>query len=258
MARMNRLTKLIKAAQSNDVANTFVRDLETVIEKESIRKGLPTPSYKPSGIGGCMRLMYYHITQEQPDGGGMDANLAGMCESGTDRHERIQNYVMMMKKHNIECEWVDVGEYLKEHPVEGTTVIENKGNETKCFNSVYNLRFLCDGIIKYRGEYFILEIKTESTFKHNHDDAFEKHKKQATCYSASLGIDKVIFLYENRDSCGKKAFLVEITELMKKNLHDTIRSCDLCVETKTVPPRCEDRNECIYCDYKNACRRDGK
>lgn len=121
-----------------------------------------------------------------------------------------------MSKHDINCEWLDVGEYLKENKVTDPQVISKIGNETKLYSKKYNMRFMCDGLIKYNGEYYIVEIKTESTHKFNrHTDAWADHKLQATCYSMTIGVPKVIFIYEDRDNCTKKGYLVEITELMK-------------------------------------------
>lgn len=50
------------------------------------------------------------------------------------------------------------------------------------------MRFMCDGLIQYNGEHYIIEIKTESTHKFNrHQEPWPSHKLQATCYAMTIG-----------------------------------------------------------------------
>lgn len=255
--KMKGLSALIKASK-NDESKMFLDDLIFTIQEDNRSDYVPTKAYKPSGISGCERALYYMMNGVTPDGAGSDACLCGICESGTARHEDLQNYVMKMKNWGIDCEWVDVAQYLKDMPSknlsEFTDVIKQQGNETKCFNSKMNMRFLCDGIIKYKNEYYILEIKTETAMKFGHTDAHPEHKKQATCYSLALGIDKVIFLYENRDNCTKDAFLVKISDEMKNNVLKIISRVDKAVAEKCVPMKTSVSKNCQYCDYRKTCK----
>ena len=182
----------------------------------------------------------------------------GICESGTARHEMLQNYVMKMKDAGFDWEWIDPAKYVEEKNVPNMKLISHNGNEVKFFNSRYNMRFLCDGIVRLGDRYFILEIKTESCFKFDrHDDAWNPHKLQATCYSLCFGIDEVIFLYENRDVCSKKAFLVTVTDEMKEAVEDKIAEIDKAISEGYVPLKEETTSNCQYCDYRRQCRRDG-
>lgn len=254
MAKLSGVAKLIKASQSASPDVSFLNELIRTIELSDEQR-IPSKAYKPSSLGGCMRGMYFQMTETPLDGTPTEYTLIGICESGTDRHDKIQNYVASMKAHGFDCEWVDVEEYVKGFKPEGTTVISKSGMETKCFNEVFNLRFLCDGIIKYKGEYYILEIKTESTYKYNsHDAPYADHKVQATCYSMAFGINKVIFLYENRDNTSKKTYLVEITDEMKQKVADKIFTCDEFVKKLQAPPKTDNVKDCQYCNYKKACR----
>jgi CRISPR/Cas system-associated exonuclease Cas4 (RecB family) len=120
------------------------------------------------------------------------------------------------------------------------------------------MRFLCDGLIRYKGELFVLEIKTESTHKYDrHQDPWPEHIIQATCYAMNLQVYKVLFLYENRDCCTKKAFLVTVTDDMIKRVEDIIGRVDKAVDDNKIPPRCENANKCAYCKYKTQCKKDG-
>lgn len=257
--KLNNLAKLICSMVKQDsVESKFLQDLTRTIER-SQEDFMPSPYYKPSSIGGCMRNMYYQIVQAPLDNTPTDYSFAGICECGTARHEVLQTYVSKMADFGYDCKWEDVEEVVNKLKPEGTKVLKKSGMETKCFNEIYNLRFLCDGIISIGGEYYILEIKTESTYKFNsHEDAYPAHKMQATCYSIALGIDKVIFLYEDRDVLRKKTYLVNVTDEMKRDVIDKIMDCDNYVDDQVPPPKEADTKNCQYCKYKRQCREDGE
>lgn len=106
-----------------------------------------------------------------------------------------------------------MAKYVEQKELPGIIVKGKRGIETQLFNETWNISFLCDGIIKYRGELYIIEFKTEVSRKFvTRNDVDEDHKRQAIAYSLSLGLDKIIFVYENRDTCEKKCYLLEITE----------------------------------------------
>lgn len=254
---LKNLGKLVKNITENKpVHEQFLYELnDTIARLQEPHK--PSKSYKPSSLGGCKRNVYFQIQGVEQDKQKVDSNLAGICEAGSDRHEKIQTWVSKMSEAGYDCEWIDVEKYLKAFPVTGTSVVKKSGMETKCYNSILNMSFLCDGIIKYLGNYYILEIKTEASFKWNgQTKPFEKHIVQATCYSCCLGIDDIIFVYENRDVCSKKAFLTHVTNEMKESLViSEINEIDEYVNTNTVPPKTDHINECKYCNYKETCKR---
>ena len=258
MKQFKKLAKMVQMEKSNQVAQQFVNDLLYTIEKENTSDYIPTRSYKPSGIAGCKRGLYFQMIGATPDAEPNSVNLVGICESGTDRHETIQNYIRRMKYNNIDCEWINVGDYLREQKITDPIVLEPKGNETKLFSTIYNMRFMCDGLIKYKGEYYIIEIKTESTHKFNrHEEPWPSHIQQATCYSMTIGVPKVIFIYENRDTCNKKAYLVTVTDKMIERVENIINTVNKAVQDDAIPPRCEDTHKCTYCKYKGQCKKDG-
>lgn len=258
MARLRTLGKLVQEAKINTVANQFVSDLNYSIAKDNQRNYIPSKSFKPSGISGCLRSLYYELTGVKPDSQSADANLSGICESGSDRHETLQEYIMGMQRNGLDCKWLDVGQYLREQGITDPKVLSRQGNETKLYSNKYNMRFLCDGLIQYRGEVYILEIKTESTYKFDrHQEPWPDHIMQATCYAMNLKVNKVIFLYENRDCCAKKGYLVTVTDKMIQRVANVIDTVNRAVVNGEIPARCEDATKCSYCQYKNQCRREG-
>lgn len=140
--------------------------------------------------------------------------LEGICESGTDRHIRIQQAIENMKNVlNIDVEYIDVAEFVKQRNLTDLEIREKSGMETKLYHKKLNMSFMTDGIIRYKGKYFIFEFKTETSDKfYQRKGVDKKHYNQATAYSIAFKLDKVLFIYENRNTLEKKAYIKEVTE----------------------------------------------
>lgn len=222
--------------------------------------GKPSKHYKPSSMH-CIRNMYYQITgadvDKQTD---KTSDFYGICESGTDRHKRIQHVISKMKENGVDCEFVSIEDYIKQNnlPLE---VISVEEYETKVFDSKRNIIFLCDGILKYKGQYLVLEIKTESQYKWGGRTTVDSsHHYQAWTYALEFGIDKVLFIYENRDLCSKKPFLLTVSDDDKQYIEDRVSKCDEYVSQRVVPPKEETVTSkvCQYCQYRTQCKVDPK
>jgi CRISPR/Cas system-associated exonuclease Cas4 (RecB family) len=162
-----------------------------------------------------------------------------------------------MQELGYPCEWLDVGEFLKEWPQPGTVVKSKDGMETKIYNSILNLSFKCDGLIRFMGELYVLEIKTEISFKFlGRSGPADDHKTQATCYGACLGVKKAMFFYENRDNCSKKPYIIEVTnDDIEERVIGRIEEVNQCVEKMIPPAKTEIKKQCNYCNYKKECEK---
>lgn len=262
VASRKNIFKLIEAAQEKlSINEQFQNDLNATIERQAAEEQRPpSQSYKPSSLK-CVRNMWFQVTGAEQDEGRTDSNLVGILQSGSDRHERIQSAVAAMVDYGIDCEYVDVAEYVKQRGLDYLEIVGKQGYETKLFHKDLNISFLCDGIIKYQKQYYILEIKTETIYKWQSRKGVDpEHLAQGTAYSVCLGIDQVMFLYENRDNCGKKVYLLEVTDDMKHELVlAKIELSDQHVKTLTVPPIPLDitKKTCQYCSYKTVCKAAG-
>lgn len=244
----------------------------------------PSKTFKPSSLQ-CSRRAYYQLVAMPQDvEGGMSSSLAGIVESGTDRHTRLQEWFMRIKELGYNVEYVMVEDFLKEFPNPDLEIVGYDGAETKLYNNRYNMSFMCDGIVKVNGEYYILEIKTESTFKFRYrEDIAPEHIRQATAYHMNFKLP-VIFIYENRDFLEKKAYLfnpqerhiedvlkvmIEAEEGLKDYTTPAIpenifEELDDWVERKKVTQKAirEDTwrdtlGTCRYCDYRERCKKEG-
>ena len=269
MARnsLKNIFNLIDAEKEElSVEQSFLNDLNRSIEltaDKNARAGSKT--YKPSGMN-CIRQSYYVITGAEGDEANSNSTVIGICEAGSDRHERIQQAVLDMKSNDMDCEYINVADFVEMRGLnEYLDIVKRpdfaKGEyETKLYHKTLNMSFLCDGIIKYKGHYYILEIKTEASFKFNDRKGVDpSHYHQATAYSIAFGLDDVIFLYENRDNCVRKSFMFHVTDDMKQELLGYIEECDSYIKQLKVPPIPENvaKKTCSWCSFKTRCNKDG-
>lgn len=262
MARnsLKNVVRLIEQAKEElPVEQSFINDLKRSIElTEQKNKRKPSQTYKPSSMN-CIRQSYYQITGVEPDVCNSNYNGIAICETGTDRHERIQNAVDAMKDNGIDCEYIDVAKFVKSRKLDYLEIVSKQGNETKLFHKTLNISFLCDGIIKYHNHYYIIEFKTEGSSKFFSRQGVDvSHYNQAITYSLALDLPEVLFVYISRDTLDMKCYLYTVTDNMKNEIVSYIEECDGYIKRKTVPPIPKDvaRKTCNYCSYASQCRKD--
>lgn len=255
----NVLRLLNDANEDIPVEKSFLNDLKRNIEliaREESNK--PSQTYKPSSMN-CPRQMVYQVLGKEQDSAGMNYISVGIVNSGSDIHIRVQDYIARMKAHGIDCLYVDVGDFIESRGIKDVIVREKIGAETKLYHEKLNMSFMCDGIIKYKNRYYILELKTEISNKFwQRSNVDPSHFNQATAYSVALGLDEVMFVYISRDNLDMKSYLFKVTPEMKEHLVGLIEYCDSYAKKFTVPPKPEDvdRKTCNYCGYKELCKRD--
>lgn len=267
IGRTKKLNKIVKnieqSKQIKTVEQQFLHDLIYSIECEERKNQVPESlTYKPSGMG-CIRQCFYVMSGLPNENEVKNYSSVGICESGTDRHERIQKAICAMRNSGIDCEYIDVETYIKQHGLENKLqIVEKCGMETKIYNPTLNMRFLTDGIVRYKGKYYIFEFKTEISRKWLKRVGIDPvHLSQGCAYSENFGIDEVIFVYENRDTCEKKAYLLSVTpDMRKEKITGFIENCNNYVNEHLVPPMPIDADtlkKCKYCHYKGRCAVDG-
>lgn len=237
-------------SNKSDIADYIFSELVGTIERAQPYK--VKPNYKPSSID-CVRKMYYIMKSMPIDKDKEDYQFIGICESGTDRHKRIQDAFKVSE--NID--FLSVKDYVEKSNIDYLKVSSFNEYETHLFDNRYKLSFMCDGLIKVKGKVYILEIKTESNQKfYSHSEPYFKHIEQATCYSISLGIDDIIFIYENRDLLTKSVYYYKIKASDKKLILNRIKRCEDALSGNYIPPKPKEAigKFCQYCDYKRFCK----
>lgn len=239
-----------------DFLNSLKRSIEMDANKD---QRLPSKTYKPSGMN-CIRASYYQVSGIEPDVSDANYTGVGICNSGTDIHKRIQLAVTYMSQNGFDCSYIDVAVFVKNRNLDDLNIVSQEGFETKLYHKKLNMSFMCDGIIKYKNHYYILELKTENSYKFaNRKDVDPSHYNQGTAYSIAFGIPEVLFIYISRDVLDMKAFMFVPTDEMKQDLIGYIEECDGYVNRKIAPPKPNDvaKKTCSYCMYKAQCKKDG-
>ena len=117
-----------------------------------------------------------------------------------------------------------------------------------------------DGVFKAEvfGEKVLLEIKTMNSFQYKKAifRPFKKHEFQASLYARELGIDKVLYLYINKDTSEIKDFLMPLFEeqlvLADEKMDEVIAD----VKAKRLPcVECKDKYsaEAMKCPFRSKC-----
>ncbi len=244
----------------------FLADVMSCIERCEVKnRGAGSNWYKPSSMH-CMRNMYFTRTKAPRDETPVEYNVTGMADTGTDRHERIQSALLKLKELGYDWEYYPVDKYVKMKQEQGKCksliVKGQQGAETHLIDTVLNLSFRCDGIIRRisSNEFYLFEFKNVISFKYGQveDHCLEQHHNQVICYCTALDLNKAFVMYENRDNCSLEVPEVfEVTQNMKNWLVGYIEECEGYVERMITPPKTDDSKNCRWCPYKTVCKKEG-
>lgn len=255
---LNSLLKKVET-RTDDIpdGNYVVNVINEVTEKLFINSGhSPSKYYTPSSIGGCNRKNYYKKLgapiDENPD---VEVKNCKKANSGTDRHDRIQKKLIKAEEFGFDVEWVDVRDYVQARGMDYLDIKGKYGKEYAIVDKRYNLSFKIDGLLKVKDKYMIVEIKTDDTYRWGRRQSISKyHEMQGYCYSLSLNIPFVLYIYEERNEFKLKPFEEKITDKQKQKVINKIEKVDGYVDKKQLPSK--DLSSCKFCNYKDICKKD--
>lgn len=262
-----KLSKLISQSVMRQPLNkAFLTDLMAAIEARDRKyKRKPSQYYKPSSFV-CLRQMYFMRIGETPDDTRTEYNAIGMADTGTRRHEAIQEVLMEMEALGYDWRYVDVADYIKRKQEEGKCldieVVGKHGAETKLFHKTLSISFMCDGILERisTGQYYLFEFKNQVSFKFNGKEKVDaEHIDQVSTYCMALDLDQAFVTYENRDTCNLECpETFDVTPEMKQRQVDKILECESYVEKLIPPPVYDTTKPCRWCQYATACKKAGR
>lgn len=251
----------MKAFDEFKVAPSFAecaleKAINGVIHKKATKS---RPTLSPSGMG-CQRAAAFKLSGEwcKEEEETYESNLA--AEMGTFIHEHIQKF---MSASSI---WVDVEEFIRQRPELGITINphqKHKGEISLLFSGYRNgvkvsppFSFQCDGIVFIDGEYYIVEIKSESeTAWQARTAPNPKHADQATGYAFLYGIRNILWVYASRESFGahRKIYYQQVDERRISSFVEVTRKIEKAVEENSIQtlPKAKD---CRWCAYAEACK----
>lgn len=190
----------------------------------------------------------------------------GYAEGGNSRHSAIQKFL----HDHPDVEWINPGDFVKENGLpfdvhESREVLElvNKWNipykeaclilgeyEVNLVHKSQPLSFKLDGLIKWKGEYYIVEIKTVGK-KDLAESPLPKHQWQGKTYSFLLRIPKVLWIYECRENFKVKTTVQVFEEEERQEARNRLNHI---IIDKDDPHKLErDLTKCGFCRYKAIC-----
>lgn len=247
---------IYKARFNSASSCDFLDFYENAID-ETIREGelsIPSRTFAPSQIR-CKRASWFRLRGVPPEAEAVaDRSLDFTAQIGTSCHRRIQDILSA----KLGKDWIDVETYLdsEKRPFEYSCT--KNGYETLITIKDPPVKFAPDGIIFYKGEYWLLEIKTSEY------QSFDKltgpkphHIDQVKCYGTLLNIHKALILYQDRMYGNLKCYEVEITDNDMQQtwamFADVIKHVEMNIAPEKLPAG--DRHcSPAMCRYYNHCK----
>lgn len=251
-------------ARFNSADSSELLDLYEDARDAKILSEYDDPSrqtFAPSSFR-CKRIQWFRLRGVQPDKPKVaDATLNFTAVVGTALHKMIQEIL----RDRLGDAWVNIEDYIQFHvPNHERYVCTQSPDslETQVEISDPPVRFACDGIIYWKGEYILVEIKS-SEFSSWQDltDPKPQHIDQTKCYCALLNLHRVFFIYIDRQYGGVKCYDVRYSEdttnavwIDMKDVQDAV-SFHLCPEPL---PKGDSWCTEAHCKYYRKCAEYGR
>lgn len=254
-ANLSRLARFNSSA-SSDFVDSFEKFWQDEIAARNVEPKHQT--FAPSSFR-CPRIQWFRLRGVQPDKiKSPDTTLDFTAVLGTAIHEFVQNKVSRMP----DVRWIDVTDHLKEVNPDYKYEVTKKGYETQIEIFDPPVRFACDGIIEVTGQRYLLEIKS-SEFSSFDDltNAKPQHVDQTKIYGTLLHLNKVLFLYVDRQYGGLKCYEQDITLADKDKVNNTIKYVQDCVNSYIAPeglPLGDNWCTRSMCPYFDKCQEWGR
>lgn len=248
------------SATSGDFLDMYTGLIENEIIEQNAEAKHRT--FAPSQMR-CDRVSWFRLRGTQPDKVKTpDLTLDFTAQLGTACHEVIQS--RLSKK--LGSDWISVSDWIDQNPElfkEYDMTIEKKGFESMIdLKAPYPVRFACDGIIRFNGKIYLLEIKT-SEFSSLTDltGPKAKHIDQIKTYSTLLHLNNVLMLYQDRQWGEMKCFEVAVTkdeqEAVRQRMNRIMELAEANIAPEGLPVGDPDCSPSM-CPYSAKCKEWGR
>lgn len=250
-ANFARLTRF-NSANSCD----FLEMIEKAWDKRIIDENSEpkNQSIAPS-VAYCMKQNWFRLRGVQPDTmSKADRTLDFTAQLGTACHENLQSLL----SDRLGEDWLDIEKYLDSIKPKFTYTVEKHGLEWRVAIENPSIRFACDGIVRWKGKIYLLEIKTSehSSF----EDLIgpkEIHIAQVKSYASLFGIKDILMVYQDRQYGSLKCFEVHVSEVDMQITWDTFNYI-IDMADKNLPPAGlpsgDSRCSSSMCPYYKKCK----
>lgn len=230
-------------------------DIYEEAQKANIRGSCAEPSSKsfaPSAMR-CKRKSWFRLRGTLPDTLiEPDTVMDHTATVGTALHAHIQGLLSKA----LGEDWIDVETYLTQFPIPYKYTLVKNGYETLVQIDDPPIKFACDGIIRLKGCYYLLEIKSsEYDSWINLKETKPHHKEQINAYSTMLNIPHVLTLYIDRLYGKVKSFEFSVSaETMSRIKQEMIYVQDM-AKANIAPDKLPTGDYmCSNCEYKLKCK----
>lgn len=246
------------SAASSDFIDFYQSCIESKIREENSKPSSKTIA--PSSFR-CDRRTWFRLRGTEPDRPKkVDPTLRFTADIGTACHRIIQSTL----KEALGDDWIEVEDYLKEHPIpyEYELTKSEDGLETLIYIKKPAIRFACDGIIRWKGKYYLLEIKT-SEFNSFDDltDVKDQHVDQIKCYGTLLNLHNVLTLYQDRQYGNLKCYEKTISDNDMNYVLNKMNHVQELVDANIAPeplPKGDSWCTPSHCPYYTKCGQWGR
>lgn len=247
------------SADSSDFLDLYEEARDAKILSEYDKPS--SKNFAPSSFR-CRRTQWFRLRGVQPDKPKTaDAVLDFTATVGTALHKMIQETLQYAMKEK----WMDVTEYIQNNVPDAykyTTTPSDDSLETLVTVSDPPVRFACDGIINWKGENILLEIKS-SEFSSWSDltDPKPQHIDQTKCYCALLNINRVFFFYIDRQYGGVKCYDITYPADNREYILSEMKEVQEMAEYHICPdplPKGDSWCTSSHCKYYQKCSEYGR
>lgn len=232
------------------LVSSYEDALRAKIQAECARPSSCT--FAPSSMR-CKRKSWFRLRNTAPDVlREPDLILDHTATVGTALHEHIQ----MLLSEALGEDWVPVDVYLKQFPIPYKYTLSQNGYETRVEIEDPPLKFACDGIIKYRGVYYLLEIKSSEYDSWSRlTETKPHHIEQIQTYATYLNLHNVLTLYIDRLYGKVKSFEFSISEDDMSRIKQEMRYVQQMVVANIAHDKLPNGDYmCSNCEYKLKCK----
>lgn len=218
-------------------------------------------TFAPSSFR-CKRIQWFRLRGVQPDKPKVADNVLDFTAIvGTALHKMIQETL----KAKLGADWLDVGEYIQEHVQNHEKYKLNQvvdSLETQVEIEDPPIRFACDGIIHWKNENILIEIKSsEYASWQDLTDPKSEHVAQTKCYCALLNLKRVFFIYIDRQYGGVKVYDVRYPDHETQQVWADMKEVQEAVEYHLCPeplPKGDSWCTEAHCKYYRKCAEYGR
>lgn len=202
-------------ARFNSSVSSEILDFYETNLKDKSLDDLSKPyhrSFAPSSFR-CDRRSWFRLRGVTPDvPKTLDYQLQFSADIGTACHRILQRNLSKF----LGDDWIDVRQYLKSINPEYKYTVTKDEDSLEYFIEIsdpWPIRFACDGVIRWKGKLYLLEIKTADFESwRNLTDPKDQHVDQVKCYASLMKLQGVLFVYQDRSYGGLKCYEVSVSE----------------------------------------------